>query len=230
MTKQAPAPYDGTAIFKPRPTPKQWDGGNAEGYSALYTAASRRISAPDMILPEQAAKRMKITVPEYEALAEKGEALLIRLGKRNVIPGWTIRADGSVDALKLDIAREFMLESRRIYGFQFLDYLDFMTKTKADISHAVHPDTLSMMFYTAGLKDFDCKLTVNATMNQLADLYGAEKIYRTALFKKLDEVLTHGGWDASGGLSRHFRDKYKIPGLTLYEQRTGSRPPAPDVA
>jgi hypothetical protein len=78
---------------------------------------------------------------------------------------------------------------------------------------------------------FDCNLSVKSTMNQLADmaykntLFGSgTEPFAKLLFTHLNSAVTHGGWDSSGGLSRPFRDKYKLPGLTIDEVRSAPRP------
>lgn len=238
MTK-TPDPYNGKRIFKAIPAvevilaqtearradqsdPMAQFYAKPEVYQDYYTQALKRLSADDMITVAEAARRINVTAHEYKALAQKGQALLIAMGKKHVVPAWSIKQDGTVDQLRLDIAREFVLEGRSY--FKFMDYLKFMTEEKANISEHIQPETLSIIFHTAGLSAFDCSLNIKAKMNQLADLWNAEPFYRETLIKCLDKALTQGGWDPSGGLSRPFRDKYKIPGLTIHEERMAPRP------
>lgn len=246
MTKDTPTPYDGTAIFKPVVQMKtlmaQFDAARKntanklhEFYAGpevaekIYKDALKRLSAADMISPAEAARRMNIAPQDYIELVKKGEALLIQMGRKGFVPAWTISDDSTINPLKLDIAREFVLEGQGY--FKFIDYIRFMTAEKADIGKFVSQETLSMIFYTAGVQKFDCTLSVKATMSQLADmahknkLFGSESApFAKLLLQHLDAAVTHGGWDPSGGLSRPFRDKYNIPGLTIHEERSAPRP------
>ncbi len=203
-----------------------------EVYERMYKAAEKRLSQGDMLTVAEASKRLSITVKEYEALAAKGEALLINLGGKKFVPEWQFGADGKIDDLKLDIAREFVLEGRS--SFKFMDFIEFMTAKTANISSLLPKKKLGDIIKKAGLEEFKCSLSVEATMNQLADQRHANPAFRDKLFKELDEAVTHGGWDPSGGLSRPFRDKYKIPGMTIDEDRMASiqkqnskKPPKP---
>lgn len=248
MTAKNAPPYDGTIIFKPvmpmkalmakfearrndvsDKLHKMYAG--PEVAEQRYQEALKRLNAADMISPAEAALRMGIEKQAYVALAEKGEALLIRMGSRAFVPAWSITPRGAIDTLKVDIAREFVLEG--ISYFKFLDYLKFMTEEKIDIVATVAPETLSALFNAAGVQDYECAISVRATMNQLCDRGFEDKKsgnrvepFAGWLFKHLDSSLIHGGWDAHGGLSRPFLNKYKLPGQTMDEERSAP-PPAP---
>ncbi|HEY8189356.1 MAG TPA: hypothetical protein VIF12_01620 [Micavibrio sp.] len=226
-----PTPYDGTRIFKPvaslenqirqletlragkmSPMARQ-DAG--QHYKKLYQNASSRLSAPDMLTLDQAAKKLSITSEEYVQLADRGDALLIEIqGLKTAIPSWQFGPDDRVDPLKLDIAREFVLEGEGF--FRFLDFINFMSDHTADITPAFPEPNLCDAFQAAGAQHFQCTLTVKATMNQLADRRQENTFFRDTLVNHLDKTLTHGsfGDPLSGGLSRPFRNKYGISGPT----------------
>jgi hypothetical protein len=70
------------------------------------------------------------------------------MGRKTFVPVWTITDKGEINPIKLDIAREFVLEGQGY--FKFLDYIQFMTAEKVDIGGFVAPETLSMMFILQG--------------------------------------------------------------------------------
>lgn len=233
-SNSSPAPYDGTAIFKPvrplaqvmaaaeakrndknDPLAKSYADGNF--YQKIYDEAVTRLSRSDLLSLEQAAQKLDITPVEYRKLADKGETLLIGIEGKNYVPAFIFTEDGRIDPLKIDIAREFVLQGHGY--FKFLDYLKFMTETTADISSTLPPQRLTNIFDQAGLAEYRCNIAVNATMNQLADGRHSNPEFMDILTVRLDAEVTWGGWDPSGGLSRPFRDKYNIPGLTIDESR-----------
>ncbi len=199
----------------------------AEVYKGLYDDALQRLSGPDMLTIDQAAALLSITVAEYQKKAEQGEVLLIQMEGKKVVPAWIFDKQGRIDELKLDIAREFALEGTDY--FKFLDYFRFMTVEKADIVPFLPPQTLRDIYESAGLTGVKCKLGVKGTMNWLADRRDQNEAFFDLLIRHLDAALIHGGWDAAGGLSRPFRDKYKISGETMDERYAAAmkKPPAP---
>ena len=105
--------------------------------------------------------------------------------------------------------------------------MKFMNEQKTDITALVlSQQQLSSMFNQAGLAGYRCSISVQASMNQLADHRHKIPEAFAQLTRELDSALTHGGWDPAGGLSRPFRDKYGIPGQPIHEQRTAYTPPA----
>ncbi len=232
-------PYDGTRIFKTaRPLddliaalPK-YTGIEArvmagpDTYRRLYADAEAFLQTQPTLSVEEAAKKQGVSAQEFIAMADRGEALLIEFNGKQYVPACSFGADGKVDALKVDIAREFVLEGHQHY-FKFMDYMKFMNEQKTDITALVlSQQQLSSMFNQAGLAGYRCSISVQASMNQLADHRHKIPEAFAQLTRELDSALTHGGWDPAGGLSRSFRDKYGIPGQTIHEQRTAYTPPA----
>ena len=195
------------------PSAKHYAG--ADFYQSTYITAINRLGQSDMLTIDQAAAHLSVTVQEYQQMAERGAALLIEIEGKKAVPAWQFGKDGKIDGLKLDIAREFSLEGHSY--FKFRDYIEFMTAETANISSTIPQQKLRDIFQQAGLKDYKCSLSVDATMNQLADQRDANSGFFDILIKHLDAAVTSGGWDPSGGLSRPFRDKYRIPGLTIDE-------------
>lgn len=232
-------PYDGTRIFKTaRPLddliaalPK-YTGIEArvmagpDTYRRLYADAEAFLQTQPTLSVDEAAKKQGVSAQEFIAMADRGEALLIEFNGKQYVPACSFGADGKVDALKVDIAREFVLEGHQHY-FKFMDYMKFMNEQKTDITALVlSQQQLSSMFNQAGLAGYRCSISVQASMNQLADHRHKIPEAFAQLTRELDSALTHGGWDPAGGLSRPFRDKYGIPGQTIHEQRTAYTPPA----
>lgn len=221
--------YDGTRIFKPVPSLEKkieslqaiketWIDTKPETYHRIYAAAEAFLQASDMLTPEAAARRQGVSKAEFIAMADRGEALLIELEGKQYVPACSFGADGKIDPLKVDIAREFVLEGMSY--FKFMDYIRFMTQETADVTDILlNGRQLQQIFNRAGLGDFHCGLTALASMNQLADGRHAHPAMYDLLVKRLNDAVTHGGWDPSGGLSRPFRDKYGIPGQTIHEER-----------
>lgn len=232
-------PYDGTRIFKTaRPLddliaalPK-YTGIEArvmagpDTYRRLYADAEAFLQTQPTLSVDEAAKKQGVSAQEFIAMADRGEALLIEFNGKQYVPACSFGADGKVDALKVDIAREFVLEGHQHY-FKFMDYMKFMNEQKTDITALVlSQQQLSSMFNQAGLAGYRCSISVQASMNQLADHRHKIPEAFAQLTRELDSALTHGGWDPAGGLSRPFRDKYGIPGQTIHEQRMAYTPPA----
>lgn len=232
-------PYDGTRIFKPaRPLDEliaalpKYTGTQArvmagpDTYRRLYAEAEAFLQTQPTLSVDEAAKKQGVSAQEFIAMADRGEALLIEFNGKQYVPACSFGADGKVDALKVDIAREFVLEGHQHY-FKFMDYMKFMNEQKTDITALVlSQQQLSSMFNQAGLAGYRCSISVQASMNQLADHRHKIPEAFAQLTRELDSALTHGGWDPAGGLSRPFRDKYGIPGQTIHEQRTAYTPPA----
>lgn len=226
-------PYDGTRIFKPvRPVedliaglPK-YKGVEArvmagpEVYRRLYAEAEAFLQNQPTFSLDEAAQKQGVSKDEYIKMADRGEALLIEIEGKQYVPACSFGKDGKIDPLKIDIAREFVLEGRSY--FKFMDYMTFMNTQKMDIADLVlSPQQLSGLFNQAGLAGYRCTISVEATMNQLADHRHTLPQAFDRLSRALDRALTHGGMgDADGGLSRPFRDKYAIAGLTIDEERT----------
>lgn len=194
-------------------------------YKRIYSDALKRLSKSDMLTLDQAASRLSIAPDAYVRKAEEGAAILIRMGDKAFVPAWSLRADGTIDGLKVDIAREFEKEGQSY--FKFLDFFKFMTEDSASINAALPKDKLKNMFRRAGLQEYKCSATIAATMNQLVDQRDKKPAFWDILIQHLDSAVTHGGWDPSGGLSRYFRDKYGIPGLTIDEARMATQIPKP---
>jgi len=236
MPYTPPTPYDGTMIFKPV-TPlatllKQVEAkrqdktdklaklyAGDDTYKRLYAEGLKRLGEPDLISLDDAAAKLNITPAAYIAKAEAGEVLLIQMEGLQVVPACMFGKDGKVDQLKVDIAREFVLEGHDY--FKFVDYLKFMRDEKADIAATVPAQTLRQIFKAAGVDGYESSITVKASMNQLIDGMDAQPAFRATLLRHLDAALISGGWDPSGGISRDFRNKYNLPGLTIAEDRTG---------
>ncbi|MFN7114614.1 MAG: hypothetical protein ACK4PK_09700 [Alphaproteobacteria bacterium] len=241
MAKQNPAkqnPYDSSRIFKPvralddliagLPTYTGIEARVMAGpdvYRRIYAEAETFLQNSPMRSVDEAAQKQGVTKEEYMQMVDRGEALLIEIEGKQYVPACSFGADGKIDPLKIDIAREFALEGRQY--FKFMDYMEFMHKHKADIADlALSTQQMSALFNQAGLAGYRCSLTVEATMNQLADHRHKMPQAFERLIDHLDRALTSGGWDPSGGLSRPFRDKYGIEGQTIDEERRGIRPPA----
>jgi len=196
-------------------------------YRQLYADAEAFLQKMPTLSPEEAAQKQGVSKEAFLQMVDRGEALLIELEGRQYVPACSFGADGKIDPLKVDIAREFALEGRQY--FKFMDYMEFMHTQKADIADlALSAQQMSAIFNQAGLAGYRCSITVDATMNQLADYRHKMPQAFERLTEHLDRALTNGGWDPSGGLSRPFRDKYGIEGQTIDEERRGI-PPAPAV-
>jgi len=194
----------------------------ADTYEMLYNEAIQRLNSPDMLSVEAASGRLGISIADYLKEAQAGRALLIEIEGLQVVPECIFGKDGNIDQLKLDIAREFSIAGRSY--FKFLDFISFMTDETADVAAALPQKSLNEIFRQAGIEEFKCSLSVEATMNQLADGRGTKPAFFALLIRKLDAALTSGGHDPSGGISRPFRDKYSIPGLTIDEELAGVIP------
>lgn len=225
-------PYDGTRIFKPvrlledlvaglppMGNPSRLSAG-PDTYRRLYAAAAEFLQQQPMFSLDEAAQKQGVSKEDYIQMADRGEALLIEFEGRQYVPACSFGKDGKIDPLKIDIAREFVLEGRSY--FKFMDYMAFMNTQKMDIADLVlSPQQLSGLFNQAGLAGYRCTISVEATINQLADYRHTLPQAFDRLARALDRALTHGGMgDADGGLSRPFRDKYAIAGLTIDEERT----------
>lgn len=189
----------------------------AEFYQEKYAAAKARLTEPDMLSVNDAAAKLFVSPEEFIEMANRGAALLIEVEGVKAAPAWQFGKDGRIDDLKLDIAREFALEGASY--FRFMDYIAFMTSKNVDISATLPAGKLRDMFKKAGLQNYSCSLAVQASPDQLADERFANRDFFALLVSHLDAAITRGGWDPSGGLSRAFRDKYGLPGLTLEEDR-----------
>lgn len=233
-------PYDGTRIFKAaRPLDEviaslpTYKGAEArvmagpDTYRRLYAEAEAFLQSQPTLSVKEAAQKQGVSESAFIALADKGEALLIEFNGKQYVPACSFGADGKIDALKVDIAREFVLEGHQHY-FKFMDYMKFMHEQQTDIVDlTMNEKQLSALFNQAGLAGYRCSISVMASMNQLADHRHKIPAAFDRLMQHLDSAVTHGGWDPMGGLSRPFRDKYGIPGQTIHEQRTAYVPPAP---
>jgi hypothetical protein len=225
-------PYDGTRIFKPVRLLEDLVAGlppvenvlrlsaGQDTYRRVYAAAAEFLQQQPMFSLDDAAQKLGVSKEDYIQMADRGEALLIEFEGRQYVPACSFGKDGKIDPLKIDIAREFVLEGRSY--FEFMDYMMFMNTQKMDIADLVlSPQQLSGLFNHAGLAGYRCAISVEATMSQLADQRHTLPQAFDRLTGALDSALTHGGWDPAGGLSRPFRDKYAIAGLTIHEKRRG---------
>lgn len=197
----------------------------AEGriYRDIYAETIKMLQKADMISVEEAADILSITPNAYRARAAKGKALLISIEGHEFVPAWSLNFK-RVDPLVLDMAREFVREGQSF--FKFNDMIDFMENSRADISRILPKQSVKDFFNIVGLSKYRCSVSVLATMAQLTSDRAIHPEFAPILFERLDKALTHGGWDAMGGMSRAFRDKYKIPGLTLEEAyQKANRPP-----
>ncbi|MDP2148824.1 MAG: hypothetical protein Q8K13_04180 [Parvibaculum sp.] len=231
-------PYDGRRIFEPvraldaliadLPTYKGIEARVMAGpdvYRRIYAEAEAFLQNAPMLSVDDAAQKQGVTKGEYIRMVDRGEALLIELEGKQYVPACSFGADGKIDPLKIDIAREFALEGQQY--FKFIDYLTFMNTQKVDIADlTLSTQQMSALFNQAGLAGYRCSITVEATMNQLADHRHKLPAAFERLTENLDRALTNGGWDPSGGLSRPFRDKYGIAGETIDEMRGVAPPPA----
>lgn len=242
MAQRNASPYDGTRIFKPAEpvddlvarTEKRLQGmsarersvmAGADVYRRIYAEAETFMEAQETLSVADAARKQGISKTEFVAMADRGDAVLIELEGKQYVPACTFGADGKVDALKVDIAREFELEGQHVF-FKYVAFMKFMNEARIEIADLLLDDKkLTTLFNKAGVADFKCEISVQASMNQLADRRAENPQMYDRLISALDSALTHGGWDPSGGLSRTFRDKYNIPGLTIDESRRGDIAP-----
>lgn len=231
-------PYDGSRIFKPeRPLddliaslpPKDIAARHMAGpdvYRRIYADAEAFLQKTPTLSLDEAAQKQGVSKDAYLQMVDRGEALLIELEGKQYVPACSFGVDGTIDPLKIDIAREFALEGQQY--FKFIDFMTFMNTQKADIADlALSTQQMSALFNQAGLAGYRCSITVEATMNQLADHRHRLPQAFERLTEHLDRALEYGGWDPTGGLSRPFRDKYGIEGQTIDENRRGI--PAPTV-
>lgn len=152
MPYTAPTPYDGTMIFKPvaplatvlkQVEAKRQDKNDKlaklyageDTYTRLYAEGMKRLKQPDLLSLDDAAARLNMTPAAYITQAEAGQVLLIQIEGLQVVPACMFDKNGKVDPLKVDIAREFVLEGHDY--FKFLDYLKFMHGEKANIAATV---------------------------------------------------------------------------------------------
>mgnify|MGYP007088351915 CR=1 FL=1 len=236
MSRQNPTPYDGTRIFKPAEpiddlvarTEKRLQAmsarersvmAGADVYRRIYAEAETFMAGQETLSLAEAARKQGVSKAEFTSMADRGEAVLIELEGKQYVPACTFGADGKVDPLKVDIAREFVLEGQHVF-FKYVAFMKFMNEERTEISDLLLDDKkLTTLFNKAGVADFKCQISVQASMNQLADRRSENPQMYGRLIAALDSALTHGGWDPSGGLSRTFRDKYNIPGQTIDESR-----------
>lgn len=236
MAKRNPSPYDGTRIFKPAEpiddlvarSEKRLQAmsarersvmAGADVYRRIYTEAETFMAGQETLSVADAARKQGVSRTAFVGMADRGEAVLIELEGKQYVPACTFGADGKIDPLKVDIAREFELEGQHVF-FKYTAFMKFMNEQRTEIADLLLDDKkLTTLFNKAGVADFKCEISVQATMNQLADRRTENPQMYDRLIAALDSALTHGGWDPTGGLSRTFRDKYNIPGLTIDESR-----------
>ena len=143
--------------------------------------------------------------------------MLITLENIQAVPCWAFDTDGNPDVLKNDIGREYAASYANDY-FKFMAYLKFMTEARIDVTETISEKKLRGAFKRAGIDQYDCRISVNASPLQLIDQRKDRPDFWNIFVNQLNSALTCGGWDAYGGLSRPFRDKYNIPGLTYEEE------------
>ncbi len=242
MPSQKPTPYDGTRIFKQAepiddlvartekrlqamPERERRIMAGADVYRRIYAETETFLQGQETLSVAQAARKQGVTSSEFTAMADRGDAVLIELEGKQYVPACTFGADGKIDPLKIDIAREFVLEGQHVF-FKYVAFMKFMNDERIEIADLLLDDKkLSTLFNKAGVGDFKCQISVQATMNQMADRRAENPQMHDRFIAALDSALTHGGWDPAGGLSRTFRDKYNIPGQTIDESRSAAVPP-----
>lgn len=229
MSRQNPTPYDGTRIFKPAEpiddlvarTEKRLQAmsarersvmAGADVYRRIYAEAETFMAGQETLSLAAAARKQGVSKSEFTAMADRGEAVLIELEGKQYVPACTFGADGKVDAFKVDIAREFALEGQHVF-FKYVAFMKFMNENRIEIADLLLDDKkLTTLFNKAGVADFKCQISVQATMNQLSDRRGDNPQMYDRLIGALDSALTHGGWDPSGGLSARSVTSIKYPG------------------
>jgi hypothetical protein len=188
-----------------------------EVYEAAYQRALERLQKDDMLSLEQAANHCGLSSEDYEAKAARGEALLLSIEGVKVVPVWSFTKNGQIDDLKLDVAREIVRNAPGAYKeLKFMNYLRFMTEDRADITSTFSKSRLCTLFNVAGLSQYDCSMTVRATMLQLLDKSDEKSQFFKLFVNHLRAAVTSGGWDSrDDGLSTEFCTKYGIPATTL---------------
>lgn len=185
-------------------------------YANLYRDVIRQLrQRKDLFKLPQAASRQGIAADDYLRQAAAGEVIVFKIETAAFIPKWQFGPGGAIDPLVLDIAREFSTPD--VDHFRFQTFLRFMTETRADITPSVPKKALRDFFRKAGLSHDQTTIEIQATMLQLVQQRRQHPEFWDVLVRHLDGAVTYGGWDPRGGLSRPFRDKYDIPGLTIEE-------------
>jgi hypothetical protein len=189
-------------------------------FKPIYSKAQKRLLEPDLLPIDEAAEKTGVAPETYREMADNGEAVLIVLEGYEVVPACMFDRNGRQDALMLDLAREFANAEHGHSHFRFIDFVDFMAQT-VEIPVPVSAKNLTAIFAKTGLSGYPHAASASATltMRQLADEREAHPGFLEKLAKCAHNFLTRTGQDgSSGGLSRPFLDKYKLPWKTHDEQ------------
>jgi hypothetical protein len=178
-------------------------------YERINQTAIQRLSQPDFIGPDEAARKLSTSVDAFMMLVEKGEVLLIEMDGVQAVPLWQFNGEGQISALVLDIAKEFVRAEQHV--FSFMPFIHFMAEHTVDISSALPKEKLTAAFQAAGVSQFSCGLSVQATVNQLVGMADRAEM-RSILCKELARTVNKAFFgERPDELSEYFREKYVKP-------------------